>query len=178
MPLPTTLPIAAALAIAGTIAGIQLGRSAIAEIDPAHFGAPESARFFADLVPGGYRASQAEYARYNDFWADESAIPAQPDCFECGHYAEPAEFSAEADYSSVDIGAYAQAAALPPPAPAEERYLMPEEIELYASFPVTREEAELRRAPDPGETAQLNKAEQPEPYRTGGGTEEAAPIGM
>ena len=178
MAFPTTLPVTAALAIAGTIAGVQLGRSAIAEIDPAHFEHAESGRFFADLVPGGYRPSKAEYVRYNDFWADQNSIPAAPGCDRCGQYVEPAEFSAEADYPSVEIGAYAQTAALPPPVFGGRADLMPEDIQRYADFPITSEEAERRRAPTSGQMARVNEAASEHHYPSDRHTEDAVPIGM
>lgn len=178
MAIPTMLPVTAALAIAGTIAGVHLGRSAIAEIDPAHFEHAGNGRFFADLVPGGYRPSKADYVRYNDFWADEASIPAEPECDRCGQYVEPAEFSMEADYPSVDIGAYAQAAALPQPAIADRAELLPADIQRYATFPITSEEAERRRAPPSGQTARLDEAGPERLYPSDGQTEEAVPIGM
>jgi hypothetical protein len=45
---PLTLPILSALALVGSGAGVFLGRSAIAEINPAYFSGPEP-RFHADL---------------------------------------------------------------------------------------------------------------------------------
>ncbi len=47
---PFTLSTATALALAGTGLGLYLGKSAISEINPAHFGASSQARFHSDLV--------------------------------------------------------------------------------------------------------------------------------
>lgn len=64
MPASTTLPVMAGLSILGAALGITLGKSAIAEINPAYFNEAED-DFHADLVP--YRSPdwaqvhQAEY---------------------------------------------------------------------------------------------------------------------
>lgn len=46
----------AAVLIGGTAAGVHLGRSSVAEIDPVHFADSGPVRFFADLSPAGYGA--------------------------------------------------------------------------------------------------------------------------
>jgi hypothetical protein len=48
---PMTLPAIAGLSIVGMALGVQLGRSAVAEINPAYFTEPE-VPFHADMVPG------------------------------------------------------------------------------------------------------------------------------
>lgn len=48
---PVTFAAVAGLALAGTGLGLYLGESAVAEIDPAHYGSYGGSRFFADLVP-------------------------------------------------------------------------------------------------------------------------------
>lgn len=50
---PMTLPVMTLLALVGTGGGVVLGKSAIGEIDPVHFSAASSSRFYADMVPGG-----------------------------------------------------------------------------------------------------------------------------
>jgi hypothetical protein len=47
-----TLPALAGLSIVGMALGVHLGRSAVAEINPAYFTEPE-VPFHADMVPGG-----------------------------------------------------------------------------------------------------------------------------
>jgi hypothetical protein len=49
---PMTLPALAGLSIVGMALGVHLGRSAVAEINPAYFSDPE-VPFHADMVPGG-----------------------------------------------------------------------------------------------------------------------------
>ena len=58
-----TLMSFAALALAGSMGGVYLGRSAVAEINPVHFQEPET-RFHADLVP--YRPTEAAGYRAGD----------------------------------------------------------------------------------------------------------------
>src|SRR3954447_25244193 len=66
MPNSLVLPLIAGLSIAGAAVGVQLGHSAISEIDPSLFSEPEE-RFHAGLAP--YRSpdwaqvQQAEYAQ-------------------------------------------------------------------------------------------------------------------
>ena len=62
MPASTTLPVMAGLSILGAALGITLGKSAIAEINPAYFNEAED-DFHADLVPSADWAQvhQAEY---------------------------------------------------------------------------------------------------------------------
>ena len=50
MPQAMTLPIIGVLAVAGVGAGIQLGHSALAEINPIYYSKPAT-RFHSDLVP-------------------------------------------------------------------------------------------------------------------------------
>jgi hypothetical protein len=64
MPATTTLPVLAGLSILGAALGVNLGRSAVAEINPAYYQEPEE-HFHADLVP--YRSpdwAQAQAAGY------------------------------------------------------------------------------------------------------------------
>jgi hypothetical protein len=52
MPHALTLPVVAGLALVGaSVTGVALGRSAIAEINPAHFQDDGGSQFFADLAP-------------------------------------------------------------------------------------------------------------------------------
>ena len=55
---------------------------------------------------------------------------------------------------------------------------MPEDIQRYANFPITSEEAERRRAPPSGQTARINEAGPERRYPSNGQAEEAVPIGM
>jgi hypothetical protein len=64
MPASTTLPVMAGLSILGAALGVTLGKSAIAEINPAYFNEAED-DFHADLVPNRSadwaQVHQAEY---------------------------------------------------------------------------------------------------------------------
>lgn len=50
MAYPIALPAIAGLAVVGALGGVWLGKSAVSEINPAYFNAPET-RFHSDLVP-------------------------------------------------------------------------------------------------------------------------------
>ncbi|HEX8511624.1 MAG TPA: hypothetical protein VF688_00805, partial [Allosphingosinicella sp.] len=64
MPVSTTLPVLAGLSILGAALGITLGKSAVAEINPAYFNEAED-DFHADLVPNrGSDWAQAHQAEY------------------------------------------------------------------------------------------------------------------
>lgn len=172
---PMTLPMAVALAVAGGVLGIHLGRGAIAEINPVYFGPEEGTRFYADLVPGGYSPSASSPAYGQDFWANDQSASGQSGCERCGSFVEPAPFVPEADYPSMEIGSYIQTAAMPEPAPGDDRILMPEEVQRYAYFPITREEEQRNRTDRPAESPRLSYAGRPGSAGQGG---EPEPIGM
>jgi hypothetical protein len=152
MPATTTLPIMAGLAILGAAAGINLGRSAISEINPAYFSEPEES-FHADLSP--YRSPD---------WAQVQAAEAaqQPvlvgdlgsGCIGCRDY--PVEYVPRHD-PAVDGYSDGYAASAPQPAqivivetpaahdPARER------IQAYASYPVSSDEKPVQAAEAPAE---------------------------
>jgi hypothetical protein len=149
MPATTTLPILAGLSILGAALGVNLGRSAISEINPAYFQEPEES-FHADLVP--YRSPD---------WAQAQALQTaqQPvvigdlgsGCIGCRDY--PVEYYPQHD-PAVDGYEDGYAASVQPPAqvvivetpaadPARER------IQRYAGYPVSSDEkpAQVAEAP-------------------------------
>ena len=156
MPATTTLPIMAGLAILGAAAGVNLGRSAVSEINPAYFSDPEDS-FHADLVP--YRSpdwAQVQAAEYRAAQQPVLVGDLGSGCIGCRDY--PVEYVPRHD-AAVDgyqDGYSASASAVQPaqivivetPAadPARER------IQLYSSYPVSSDEkpaqaAEVAQAP-------------------------------
>ena len=151
MPATTTLPIMAGLAILGAAAGVNLGRSAVAEINPAYFSDPEDS-FHADLVP--YRSpdwAQVQAAEYRAAQQPVLVGDLGSGCVGCRDY--PVEYVPRHDpaVDGYQVGYAASAPAQPAqivivetlaPDPARER------IQAYASYPVSSEErpAEASRA--------------------------------
>jgi len=147
-----TLPLIAALAMTGAAAGVALGRSAGGEIDPAYRQDPESV-FYADKVPNrspDWAAVQAqEYQQAQVVTQDE---PKPGGCVGCSSwpvdyvprhdptvdriYASPA-YDREYRQAVREVQA---ATTIDVPGPARER------IVRYASYPVSREEADAAAA--------------------------------
>jgi hypothetical protein len=149
MPATTTLPVLAGLSILGAALGINLGRSAISEINPAYFNEPEES-FHADLSP--YRSpewAQAEAARYQP--AQQPVVVGElgSGCIGCRDY--PVEYYPKHD-PAVDGYQDGSAASAPQPAqvvivetpaapdPARDR------IQLYSSYPVSSDERPVAAA--------------------------------
>lgn len=142
MPATTTLPIMAGLSILGAALGVNLGRSAIAEINPSYFSDPEDG-FHSDLVP--YRSpdwAQVQAAEYRAAQQPVAVGDLGSGCIGCRDY--PVEYVPRHD-PAVDgyQDGYAASAAQPaqivivettPHDPARER------IQAYASYPVSSEE--------------------------------------
>ena len=138
MAYPVTLSAVAALSIAGAAIGVELGRGTIADIDPLHFSEAPPERFFSELVPGGYRASESPSGHSEDFWAGNMNVSGRPECFDCEAVAEVRGYGFAPDDESQD--GYVSEAALPEP--GEYRNDEHADVTRYASFPVTQEEAE------------------------------------
>jgi hypothetical protein len=151
MPVPTTLPIMAGLSIFGAAIGITLGRSAIAEINPAYFNEAED-DFHADLVP--YRSpdwAQVQQAEYRAAQQPVVVGDLGSGCIGCRDY--PVEYVPRHD-AAVDLYADGYEASTPQPAqgvvvetPASDPAR--DQIQLYSSYPVSSEEkpAEVAEAP-------------------------------
>ena len=154
MPVSTTLPIVTGLSILGAALGITLGKSAIAEINPAYFNEAED-DFHADLVP--YRSpdwAQAQQAGYSA--AQQPVIVGElgGGCVGCRTY--PVEYVPQHD-PAVDLYADSElltapeptvvtvSAEAPAPGPVSER------IQAYSSYPVSSEEKPVEVAEAPAE---------------------------
>lgn len=143
MPVSTTLPIMAGLSILGAALGVTLGKSAIAEINPAYFSEAED-DFHADLVP--YQSpdwAQLHQAEYRA--AEQPVIVGElgSGCIGCRTYPveyvprhEPAVDGFQDGYSaSAPQPVQVVIVETPAPDPARER------IDRYASYPISAAEA-------------------------------------
>jgi len=145
MPASTTLPIVACLALIGSALGVSLGRSAIAEINPAYFTDPE-VPFHADLVPNrGTDWAQVQALEYQQASAADGLGTG---CVGCRAF--PAEYVPQHE-PAVDgyQDGWAASARVAPAAPeawAEEE-AEPDpgraDIVRYASYRVSEDEEEL-----------------------------------
>jgi hypothetical protein len=152
MRLMSTLPIVAGLSVAGAALGLHLGRSAIAEINPAYFTDPE-VPFHADLSP--YRSpdwAQVQAAEYH-----QPAIVGEGFGGGCiGCVAAPVVYSPQGvlhvqawqPESAYAVEAQPQAVeAEAAPEPELER------VRRYASYPLTAEEGQAAAGAAEGEAA-------------------------
>jgi hypothetical protein len=151
MPVSTTLPVMAGLSILGAALGITLGKSAVAEINPAYFNEAED-DFHADLVPGGGsdwgQVRQVEYRS-----AQQPVLVGElgSGCVGCSDYPiayvprhDPAvDLYASGDLIRAPEPTVVTAAAAPAPDPAREQ------IVRYASYPVSAEERPVEVAEAP-----------------------------
>ena len=141
MPATTTLPVLAGLSILGAALGVNLGRSAISEINPAYFSDPEES-FHSDLVP--YRSpdwAQVHAAEYRAAQQPVLVGELGSGCVGCADY--PVEYVPRHD-PAADGYQDGYAASAPPAQivivetaaadPARER------IAAYASYPVSSDE--------------------------------------
>ena len=143
MPHSLTLPILAGLSLMGAGGGIYLGRSAVAEINPAYFGQAEDS-FHADLVP--YRSPDWAQVQAAEFHQAPVVGGLGSGCIGCRDY--PVEYVPRQD-PAIEVyagGATATAdqaqALLTAPEPTEaSRDAEHERVEIYASYPVRSEQA-------------------------------------
>lgn len=172
----TTLPVMAGLAILGTAAGVQLGQSAIAEINPAHFSEAEP-RFHADLVPharGGW--AQVQVTEFHQAAAGDGYGPG---CVRCPEFPieyvpepHPAFDGFEDDWSaSAAVAEPIEAAFVKAPHPDIDPDR--ERLERYASFPVNARQA--RRAEEGARAAEAEAEGQEVEFAEGGYREEPEP---
>lgn len=148
MPVSTTLPVMAGLSILGAALGITLGKSAIAEINPAYFNEAED-DFHADLVPAASWAQvhQAEYlAAQQPVRVGELGTG----CIGCRDY--PVAYAPRHD-PAVDLYAEGEILRAPEPTVVTAAAAAPdpahEQIQRYASYPVSSEERPVQVAEAP-----------------------------
>jgi hypothetical protein len=155
MPVSTTLPVMAGLSILGAALGITLGKSAIAEINPAYFNEAED-EFHADLAP--YRSPDWGQVQQADYRAAQQPVivgELGSGCVGCSDYPVayvPRHDPAVDGYESSELlrapepTAVTYASAAPPAADPDR-----ERIQRYASYPVSSEE---KPVPVPVEVAE------------------------
>jgi hypothetical protein len=157
MPQPMTLAVVGALTLVGAGVGTWVGRAAIAEINPAYFNRSDDS-FHADRVayrsPGWAEGISA---------AGEDAQLAQglgEGCLTCGApeiVAAPVVSAVYGEQWVQDAAAAAEPAATlyveAEPDPEMER------VQRYSSYPVSAEEAEAARQPEPAPEEEFASAE-------------------
>jgi hypothetical protein len=138
------LPTAAVLSLAGAAFGVYLGNTSIAEINPVHFASYErSTRFHADLTPQGYRDWASVQAA--EFRLAQSGADLGAGCIGCRTYPEEVIPVHEASLGKPQTGWVEVSEVIAPPEPqpavqAVEPDPAVEQVQRYASFPVTAEE--------------------------------------
>ncbi len=138
----TTLPILAGLTMLGAVAGVQLGRSAVADIDPIHYGEPDT-KFHADLVP--YRSAGQDGAT---LLAAREDVPITS-CIGCRAFPEEYRPIHDPAVDGLEDGWSASAGLAAAPAPVEAEPAAPaaapdperEAVTRYASYPISEEAA-------------------------------------
>lgn len=154
MPVSTTLPVMAGLSILGAALGITLGKSAVAEINPAYFNEAED-DFHADLVP--YRSSdwaQVHQAEYRA--AQQPVIVGElgSGCVGCRAY--PVAYVPRHDPA---VDRYVEGGLLRAPEPTNATFVEAapapdpdrERIQLYSSYLVSSDERPVEVAEAPVE---------------------------
>jgi hypothetical protein len=148
MPQPMTLAVVGALTLVGAGVGTWAGRAAIAEINPAYFNRSDDS-FHADRVP--YRSpgwAETDTGVREDV---QLAHGLGNGCLTCGApemaAAAPVMPAVYGEQWVQDASAAAEPAAIlfveAEPDPERER------VQRYASYPVSAEEAEAARQPEP-----------------------------
>lgn len=146
MPHSLALPVLTAVAIVGaTAAGVGLGHSAIAEINPAHFQESTESQFYGDLAPN-HRAdwgavSAAEYQQ-------QAAAPPPATAAVAATWPVAAPPARDPKIDRVLNQAWREASAPKPDVRYVERVVyveprpdpVPERVHRYASYPVSRDE--------------------------------------
>lgn len=143
MPHTASLVAASVLSLAGAAIGTGLGRSTIAEINPAYFKDPDSA-FYADLVPNARPREDWEQLQAQEY---QAAVQGPPPAA-CANCTWPVDPTPRPDPI---IARYDEPRATPPPrvrtrveAPVEtiviEQPAEPDwgRIQRYAAYPVNR----------------------------------------
>ena len=156
MPASTTIPIIAGLSILGAAVGINLGNSAVSEINPAYFSDAEDS-FHSDLVP--YRSpdwAQVQAAEYHAAQQPVLVGELGTGCVGCRDY--PIAYVPRHD-PAVDLYAEGELLRAPEPTVVTVAAAAPdparEQIQRYASYPVSAEErpVEVAEAPVAEEAA-------------------------
>jgi hypothetical protein len=153
MPNTTLLAVAGGLSIAGAAVGVTLGRSTVAEINPAYLQDAE-VPFYSGLVPGGRPRADWAQVQAQEYQAQaQGQTPPPAGCVGCTWPVDPTprEDPAIATYDRMQYAQYE-------PAPPRERAEAPVRIMVveqpaerdwnrvtrYANYPVRRDEASIQ----------------------------------
>ena len=152
-----TLPALAALALAGTGAGVYLGKAAISEINPLYFNEPE-ARFHGDLVP--HRPTEAAGYQAGDLTAANMEQALGSGCIGCRAYPEEVVLVHRGRADKYAPGG-ADFSVEPMPAVAVEQVPSPEfaAVERYATYPIAQQAEMVAEAPAEIELAVVETGE-------------------
>lgn len=156
MPNAMTFPLLAGLAVLGTAGGVSLGRSAIAEINPAYFSAPQT-KFHADLVP--HRSPDWAQVQVREYHQAGLVEGLGSGCIGCRDY--PVEYIPQPDpgVAGYEDGWAANSGYEPAQAAVFEEQEEPdprfERVRSYSSYPVTAEE-EARASTEPEAEAEAD----------------------
>ncbi|HEX9947231.1 MAG TPA: hypothetical protein VGA98_06800 [Allosphingosinicella sp.] len=156
MPVSTTLPVMAGLAILGAALGVGLGKSAVADINPAYFSEADDS-FHGDLVPN--RGTDWARVHQADYRAAQQPVvfgDLGTGCVGCRDY--PVEYVPQHD-PAVDRSVEGEMLTAPEPTYVEGVATAPapdpdrERIVRYASYPVSSDEKPVEVAEAPVEGA-------------------------
>jgi hypothetical protein len=143
---PLTIATLLVLAVAGSVTGVYLGQSAIAEINPAYYDEPET-RFHADMVPNP-PSYAAPVTRAGYLTQAERQRALGSGCVGCRTYPEeyyPVHDSSvdkyQPGYAEMEEAPAPQLAVYAPDPQEEERAADFAAVERYASYPVAEEAA-------------------------------------
>ena len=171
MPAPVSLTTMAALAVTGIGAGLYLGKSAVAQINPIYFSSPYEApsKFYADLVPGGAKFEPSP-ARLPDASLAQGLgsgcvlCPAAAQTYaytpsDYGGYEAEFEYASYVEFPAEDVVTDAEEAV------EQARETALRNIERYAHFPVSAQEAAEEEA-EPVRIAAASSAPEEEAAET------------
>jgi hypothetical protein len=155
MPNTTLLAVAGGLSIAGAAVGVTLGRSTVAEINPAYMQDAE-VPFYSGLVPGGRPRADWAQVQAQEYQAEAQAPPPASGCVGCTWPVDPTprEDPAIARYDRVQYARYESAAPVER-AEAPARIVVVEQpaqrdwsnVTRYAEEPVRRASASMPAEP-------------------------------
>ena len=141
-----TLPILGGLAVLAVVGGVSIGRSAIAEINPAYYEPDQPGPFYADLVPNTPSGTTVPESSGAEYLQADYAYSAAPTCIDCDNYPvayrprhDPA-VDAVAIPADPEPAVYESGNTEPPPANREW-------IERYTTYTVAAEPAQPAARP-------------------------------
>jgi hypothetical protein len=140
MPQITSLAGLALIGAVGAMTGAYLGKDTIDRINPVFFSPLPETHFYADDTPQGYSLGQADPIPAEHMWWN--AVPRGP-CLNCpDNFVDPVYASTTSEIPRWDQLAEIRAGVRKEMEQGAAR--LDAAVERYASFPVTREEAQVQ----------------------------------